>query len=224
MDSFASGFKDRKDAGAALARELAKREWSDPVILALPRGGVPVAFEVARALRAPLDLVMVRKLGAPGQAEYAIGALVDGKSPEVVLDERAVSLTGASESFIERSKQAALAEIERRRTAYGIKQQVALAGRTAILVDDGIATGSTAKAALMALRKAHPARIVLAVPVAPADALESLSPLCDDIVCLTTPRQFYAVGAHYDDFGQTSDADVMHYLDLAREQLDHPSS
>jgi putative phosphoribosyl transferase len=219
MSTIPSVLANRKEAGRALADELSKREWQNPVVLALPRGGVPVAFEVAHALKAPLDLVMVRKLGAPGHAEYAIGAVVDGENPEFVLDQRAVAMTGASRAYIERSKQAALAEIERRRAAYGIERQFPLAGCTAILVDDGIATGSTAKAALIAVRRAKPARIILAVPVAPADTLIDLSPLCDEIVCLNTPRRYYAVGAHYSDFGQTTDAEVMRLLRLAREQL-----
>lgn len=212
-----SSFADRQAAGRALARELAQRDLVDPVILALPRGGVPVAFEIAQELKAPLDLVMVRKIGAPGHAEFAIGAIVDGEDPEVLIDEQAATATGASESYVTRMVSDALAEIRRRRSAYGVGSPQDLGGRTAILVDDGIATGSTAKVALKAVRKAGPRRIILAVPVAPPDALRELAPLCDEIVCLLQPRSFYAVGAHYDDFGQTSDAEVVRYLALARE-------
>lgn len=218
MDTVRSNFTNRTQAGRELAAELRKREWRDPVVLALPRGGVPVAFEVAQALKAPLDLAMVRKIGAPGNSEYAIGALVDGNSPVIVLDQQAVSRTGATEEYIELSKQAALKEIERRRVAYGAAQPIPLKGRTAILVDDGIATGSTAKAALKAIRKASPETVVLAVPVAPLDAITRLSPLCDEIVCLATPAEFYSVGEHYDEFDQTSDADVIRCINEARKQ------
>ena len=212
-------FADRKTAGRALASELERMEFADPVVLALPRGGVPVAFEVAERLRAPLDLVMVRKIGAPGHAEYAIGAVVDGEDPEIVIDERAATLSGASEQYIERTKAAALDEIKRRREVYGAEEAVPLEGRTVILVDDGIATGSTVRAALKAIRKSKPAWIVLAIPVSPPDALASLAPLCDEVVCLMKPRSFYAVGAHYDDFGQTSDKEVVRYLTEARRIL-----
>lgn len=217
MTGSGAKFADRPAAGQALAHELTKRRYADPVVLALPRGGVPVAFEVAKVLQAPLDLVMVRKLGAPGHAEYAIGAVVDGTQPHVVLDKRIVDLVGASETYIDNAKASALAEIERRRALYGVREALSLSGKTAIVVDDGIATGSTVRAALNAIRNARPARIVLAVPVAPQDSLAEISQLCDEVVCLMQPRPFYAVGAHYADFGQTSDADVITLLAKARE-------
>ena len=210
-------FADRKAAGRALARELASREFRDPVILALPRGGVPVAAEVARTLHAPLDLVMVRKIGAPGQPEFAIGAVVDGEDPQVVIEEQAAGLAGANEAYIAQRVDEAIGEIARRRAVYGAQRPIPLAGHTAIIVDDGIATGSTVKAALQAVRAAHPSCIVLAVPVAPMSALARLAPLCDEIVCLLQPRQFYAVGAHYDVFGQTSDEEVVRHLEAARK-------
>lgn len=212
-------FANRRAAGEDLAEAVSARKYTDPVVLALPRGGVPVAFEVAKALHAPLDLVMVRKLGAPGHEEYAIGAVVDGEQPQTILDRTAMHLTGASEDYVEGEKVKAHAEIERRRSKYGADTPVRLTGKTAIIVDDGIATGSTAKAAILAIRRANPAWIVLAVPVAPQDSLEQISPLCDEIICLSMPRPFYAVGAHYEDFGQTSDVEVMACLSKARELL-----
>lgn len=217
-------FADRKAAGRALAREFANRTLTSPVVLALPRGGVPVAFEVARELNAPLDLVMVRKLGAPGHAEYAIGAIVDGEQPDVFIDHDAAAMVGADETYITRAIDHARKEIERRRELYGLDQPLALHGGTVILVDDGIATGSSVKAALKAVRKAQPARIILAVPVAPPDTVSQLAPLCDEIICLNKPRPFYAVGAHYDDFGQTSDAEVVQYLEAANraQSQSHP--
>ncbi|MBO6526448.1 phosphoribosyltransferase [Erythrobacter sp.] len=212
-----SSFQDRRAAGKELASELAKRMWHDPVILALPRGGVPVGFEIAKKLRAPLDLVMVRKLGAPGNKEFAVGAIVDGETPQVVIDAEVARMTGASDAYIERAKEAALAEIGRRRVIYGAMNPVSVKDRTVIVVDDGIATGSTARAALESIRQARPAKIVLAVPVAPPDTIASLASLCDDVICLAKPRSFQAVGAYYADFGQTSDREVVEYLARARE-------
>ncbi|WP_421993132.1 phosphoribosyltransferase [Qipengyuania sp.] len=187
------------------------------MILALPRGGVPVGFEIAKKLRAPLDLVMVRKLGAPGNKEFAVGAIVDGETPQVVIDADVARMTGASDAYIERAKEAALAEIGRRRVIYGAMNPVSVKDRTVIVVDDGIATGSTARAALESIRQARPAKIVLAVPVAPPDTIASLASLCDEVICLAQPRSFQAVGAHYADFGQTSDREVVEYLARARE-------
>lgn len=210
------GFADRREAGRALAHAVAALALDDPVVLALPRGGVPVAFEVARALAAPLDVLLVRKIGAPGHEEYGIGALVDGAAPQVVIDEGAARAVGASQAYIDREIARQLAEIERRRTLYHTGSPIALGGRTAIVVDDGIATGGTVRAALQALAKAGPAHIVLAVPIAPADTLIGLRALCDRIVCLVSPTPFYAVGAHYRDFTQTQDAEVIRLLAEAR--------
>jgi putative phosphoribosyl transferase len=216
------GFADRREAGRALAHAVAALELDDPVVLALPRGGVPVAFEVARELTAPLDVLLVRKIGAPGHEEYGIGALVDGASPQVVIDERAARAVGASQAYIDGEIARQLAEIERRRTLYRTGAPVALGGRTAIVVDDGIATGGTVRAALQALAKAGPAHIVLAVPIAPADTLIGLRELCDRIVCLVSPTPFYAVGAHYRDFTQTEDAEVIRLLAEAK-RWSHPA-
>lgn len=213
-------FADRTEAGQALAAALLPMQLRDPVVLALPRGGVPVGYEVARALGAPLDIIMVRKIGAPGHKEYGIGALVDGSSPQLVIDQAAARMAGASETYIEREIASELAEIERRRAAYRTGPPVSVQGRSVVVVDDGIATGNTVKAALQALAKAKPARIVLAVPVSSRDTLASLRGMCDDLVCLVTPDPFYAVGAHYDDFGQISDSEVVELLASARQRAE----
>lgn len=210
-------FTDRREAGRLLADAVQQLELSHPIVLALPRGGVPVGFEVAWALGAPLDLLLVRKIGAPGHEEYGIGALVDGASPQVVIDDDIAKMVGADEAYIEREVARQLAELERRREAYCTGPATPLAHRTVVLVDDGIATGGTVKAALKALDQADVARIVLAVPVAPASTLHELEPLCDDLVCLSTPDPFYAVGAHYRQFEQTDDAEVIGLLGAASE-------
>jgi putative phosphoribosyl transferase len=209
-------FRDRRDAGCRLAAELAKRPWRDPVVLALPRGGVPVAFEVARTLGAPLDLLLVRKIGAPGHPEFGIGAVVDGPEPQTVIDEETAGLVGASPEYLEAERLRQLAEIERRRARYlGGRAAQPTRGRTAIVVDDGIATGGTARAAIVALRRSGAGRIVLAVPVAPPSAVAALAPLADEVVCLSRPEPFRAVGLHYVDFAQTTDAEVVALLKAA---------
>ncbi len=220
MTGAAQRFANRAQAGRALAQALEPMKLRDPVVLALPRGGVPVGFEIARALGAPLGIIMVRKIGAPGHKEYGIGALVDGSSPQIVIDQAAARMAGASEAYIEREIASELAEIERRRAAYRTGPAVPVQGRTVIVVDDGIATGNTVKAALQALARANPARIVLAVPVLPRDTLASLRGMCDDLVCLIAPEPFYAVGAHYADFSQTSDAEVIELLASARHNAE----
>src|SRR6185437_10380708 len=203
-------FRDRRDAGRRLAAALAPYGESRPIVLALPRGGVPVGFEVAKALAAPLDVLLVRKIGAPGHEELGLGAVVDGHDPQLVLNEDLVRAVAPPPGYIEAEKQRQLAEIERRRQHYlGDRSPVAVEGRTVIVVDDGIATGATVKAALHGLARNHPARLVLAVPVAPADTVEELSAECDELVCLTTPDPFYAVGPHYGDFRQTEVAEVV---------------
>lgn len=208
-----SSFKDRQEAGRLLARRLLLLAPLRPVVLALPRGGVPVGFEVAQALQAPLDLVLVRKIGAPGHGEFAIGAVADGVTPELVLDEQLVARLGVSRAYLDQAKQAALEEIERRRQAYlGDHQAVDLTDRTAIVVDDGVATGATVLAALGATRQRQPAHMLLAVPVAPPETLRRLRPHGDDIVCLLAPPEFYAVGQFYGQFPQLSDAEVVSLL------------
>jgi len=218
-------FHDRRDAGIHLAKALAHLASSRPLVLALPRGGVPVAFEVARALHADLDLLFVRKLGAPGYEELGIGAVVDGADPQLVLNEDVVRQLGPTPEYIRAEMRRQLAEIDRRRRAYlGDRDPLPVAGRTVIVVDDGIATGGTIKAALKGMNKAHPARLILAVPVAPAEVIASLRDECDDVICLYEPYPFYAVGAHYVVFDQTSDAEVVRLLDAARRERNSQSA
>lgn len=210
-------FRDRADAGRQLVPRLMAYAADDVVVLALPRGGVPVAFEVAKALRAPLDLIFVRKIGAPGHAEYGLGAVVDGAHPQVVLNEEALGFVNVPPGYIEEETRRQLQEIERRRQHYlAGRSPVDVKGRVAIVVDDGIATGSTVRAALKGLAQARPARLILAVPVAPKDTINRLKAEADEVICLMTPEPFYAVGQHYDDFSQTSDREVTTLLDEAR--------
>ncbi len=202
-------FADRTEAGRALAAEIARKGYQDPVVLALPRGGVPVAFEIARAIDAPMDLVLVRKIGTPGQPELALGAVVDGPSPQCVVNEDVQRQADISDAQFEQEKQRQLAEIDRRRGLYlAGRERVPISGKTAIIVDDGIATGATARVALKALRQAGPAKLVLAVPVAPAATLEAMADDIDDCLCLETPDPFHAVGFFYRNFDPVSDEEV----------------
>jgi putative phosphoribosyl transferase len=206
-------FADRRAAGRALAEVLARKGLADPVVLALPRGGVAVAAEIAAALGAPLDIVLVRKIGVPYQTELAAAAVVDGGDPEVVTNEDVVELAGVAAADIRAGMERELAEIERRRRAYlQGRARVPLEGRTLILVDDGIATGASVRAALTALRRKGPKALILAVPVAPAETLDALGNEVDEIVCLSTPEPFVAIGIHYVDFHQMSDAEVVELL------------
>ena len=204
-------FADRTEAGRLLARRLQQRPPQGPVVVyALPRGGVPVAAEVARALAALLGLLLVRKIGAPGQPELALAAVVDGEQPQTVVDEEVRALTGTDDAWIAARARELLPEIERRRQAYlGGRASPSVRGGTAIVVDDGIATGTSMRAALRALRARQPARVLLAVPVAPADTLAALRAEVDEVECLATPAPFYAVGAHYADFHQVEDDEVV---------------
>jgi len=210
---FTARFSDRAEAGRELARELVKRKLADPVVLALPRGGVPVAVEIARALKAPLDLVLVRKIGVPYQRELAAAAVVDGSDPEVVVNDEVMRLAGLGPDYLAEQAKAELAEIERRRHAYlQGRARVPLGGRNLILVDDGIATGASVRAALAALRRKSPASLILAVPVAPRETLEDLRDKVDEVVCLEVPEPFYAISLHYRDFHQVPDEEVVRLL------------
>ncbi|NNL86065.1 MAG: phosphoribosyltransferase [Myxococcales bacterium] len=209
-------FEDRREAGERLAKELLYLADRDPVVLALPRGGVPIGVEVARTLGAPLDLLLVRKIGAPGQPELAIGAVVDGERIDIVVNEEIAATMGLSASFVrERGKQQ-VEEIERRRRLYlEGRQRYDVRNRTAVVVDDGIATGATVRAALRGVRRREPQHLILAVPVAPPDTLDSLRSEVDEIVCLEMPFDFGAIGRFYRDFRQLSDQDVAALLDEA---------
>jgi predicted phosphoribosyltransferase len=201
-------FLDRRDAGRRLAVELSDyADQNDLLVLALPRGGVPVAYEVARALHAPLDVFMVRKLGVPGYEELAMGAIATGGLR--VLDEDLIRMLDLPREVIDRVTAAEMRELERREREYrGDRPPIDVRGRTVILIDDGLATGSTMRAAIAALKKEGAKRIVVAVPVAPPETCESLKAQVDDVVCAVTPEPFRAVGLWYRDFSQTTDEEV----------------
>jgi len=212
-------FRDREEAGAWLAERLGHLAAERPVVLALPRGGVPVAVPIARALNAPLALLLVRKLGAPHNPELAIGAVVDGTPPQIVLNRDIIEALGVDEAAIERERRRQLAEIERRRAAFLEAEPSAipppLAGRVAIVVDDGVATGATAAAALAGLRQAGVSRAVLAVPVIAADTAARFRAEGTELVALAEPEDLGAVGAYYRDFHQLDDAEVLALLTTA---------
>ena len=202
-------FKDRLQAGRLLAEKLLPFEEDNPIIYALPRGGLPIAEEVAQKLKAPLDLILVRKLGAPGHEELAMGAIVDGAAPTAILNQDVVAELSVPNSLIESAKESALEEIERRRTLY-MKGHPAISphDRTIIIVDDGLATGATMQAAVTAMRKAQARHIIVAVPVAPQEAVNDLSKVADRVIVLQTPRPFLSVGSWYESFPQLVDEDV----------------
>jgi putative phosphoribosyl transferase len=211
----ASPFRDRTEAGRRLAEKLVRYAGQpDTIVLALPRGGVPVAYEVAMALNAPLDVYLVRKLGVPGHEELALGAIATGGVrvlvPEVIREAE------VPEHAVERVTQQELRELERRERAFrGERPPPDVRGRTVILVDDGLATGATMRAAIAALKQQGPARIVVAVPTAAPQTCESMRREVDDVVCAITPEPFYAVGLWYDDFAQTTDDEVKALLERA---------
>ena len=213
------GFANRKQAGEQLATRLARCKTANPVILALPRGGVPVGFEIAVRLEAPLDVVLVRKIGHPLSPELAVGAIAEGTTIESVIDEPMVASFGVSTAYLESEIARQKGEIARRRQFYfRDRPRVEIRGRTAIVVDDGIATGATMRAALRAVRQQGPARLILAVPVAPAGTIAALKAEVDDVVCLDTPEDFQAVGCFYADFRPVEDETVIELLNRAAEQ------
>lgn len=206
-------FRDRKEAGELLAAEVVALAPREPVVLALPRGGVPVADEVARALGARLDLVIVRKVGAPGNRELAVAAIVDGNPPDVVLNREIVEAYNLQEEELAGLIAQERPELERRRAAYlGTRRPVSVSGKTVILVDDGAATGTTMKVAVRALRRRSPAEIIVALPVASEEAVMELSHEADRVVCLAQPPHFRALGYHYREFHQLDDAEVLDLL------------
>ena len=211
----AARFHDRTDAGRQLAAALAAYAGRpDVLVLALPRGGVPVAAEVARGLGAPLDIFLVRKLGMPGHEEFAIGAIASGGVR--IVNESTLRDYGVSREQLDSVAEAEQRELERREHRYrGDRPRLDVRGKTIILIDDGLATGSTMRAALAALRQEGPARIVVAVPAAPPETCVEMQSIVDDMICLVTPEPFYAVGLWYEDFAQTTDDEVRELLTRA---------
>jgi putative phosphoribosyl transferase len=206
-------FRDRSEAGRKLAKALVAYKDQRSVILALPRGGVPVAAEVAAALHAPLDLILVRKIGVPFQPELAMGAVVDGGAPIIVRNEDVIRLADIDETEFKAICESELAEIERRRQRYlGNRERVDVADRIAIVIDDGIATGATTRAALRATRMRNPKKLVLAVPVAPTDSLAVLRSDADEVICLEDYEIFGAIGLYYKNFTQVVDEQVIETL------------
>ena len=202
-------FQDRADAGRRLAEKLAHLKEKKPIVLALPRGGVPVGFEVARALDAPLDLVLVRKIGVPWQPELALGAVTDGEKPEIFINKELAAALDIPDEYVNEETARQVKELERRRRVYCAgRAPLDIAGCTAIVVDDGIATGATMRVALQAVRRRNPARLVLATPIAADDTIAKLRPLADEVVCVEMPAGLGAIGFYYADFHQVSDDEV----------------
>ncbi|MBT8472744.1 MAG: phosphoribosyltransferase [Marinicaulis sp.] len=206
-------FANRKAAGEALAKKLEAHEGADTVIFALPRGGVPVAAPVAKRLKAPLSLLFVKKIGAPGQPELAIGAIVDGEEPTQILHNDIIRSLHVSELYLSTESDLALAEIERRRALYaGLYARVSPKGKTAVIIDDGLATGASMEAAISAVRQQGATRIIGAIPIAPTDIIEKLKSDVDELICLDAQESFHSVSQAYHEFMQLSDADVMEVL------------
>lgn len=216
MVTRAARFRDRQDAGRALAERVCRLDLDDPFVLALPRGGVPVAAQVATALSAPLEVLVARKLGLPGQPEFGVGAIAEGGEP--LLDEAVLSRLGLSRDDMAETVGREREELARRVARYRDARPLPdLTGRAVVLVDDGLATGVTARAALRSVRGARPQRLVLAVPVCVPDTASSLANEADEVVCVLQPEGFSAVGAWYDRFDQTSDAEVLDLLAASRQ-------
>lgn len=210
MDMIAKKFTDRAEAGRILARLLADMDLDNPLVFALPRGGVPVAVEIANHLGTPLELLLVRKIGAPLNPEVALGALVEGVEEQIVMNEDVRRASGADDAYIAKAVAEQRAELERRKSVYlGNRARPNLRGRTVIVVDDGLATGATMKAALIGLKRSGPARIVVALPVAPKSALDELTDQADDIVCIFPVTSFRGVGEFYADFHQLTDQETV---------------
>ncbi|MFM9847599.1 MAG: phosphoribosyltransferase [Hyphomicrobiaceae bacterium] len=209
-------FRDRREAGRLLAERLVPLQLADPVVLGLPRGGMPVAAEVAATLVAPLDVLLVRKLGAPYQPELAIGAVVAGDTIEVVLNEDIVARLHLTQADIDAERDRQLAVLEKRRTLYrAARAPQPVEGRTAIVVDDGAATGATLRVALRGIARQRPGRLIAAAPVASEHAIELLGQEADEVVTVRVPRFFGAVGVFYRDFSEVSDDEVVALLEKA---------
>jgi len=209
-------FADREDAGRQLAARLEHLRGERPVVLGLPRGGVVVAAEIARALGAPLEALVVRKVGAPFQPELALGAVIDGNPPQLVRNEDLIETLRIDEEYLRQETERQLTEARRRQEAYRRgRPPVDIVGRTVIIVDDGIATGATMKAALTALSQSRVKRLVLAVPVGPPDTISALKGKVDELVYIDAPPHFRAVGAFYGQFTQTTDEEVVALLEEA---------
>ena len=212
-------YRDRQEAGQKLGNELEKLQLHEPIVLALPRGGVPVAAEVAKALNAPLDLIIVRKVGAPGNPELAVAAIVDGDPPDVVLNREIVEAYSLGDDELGALIRQERPELDRRRLAYrGKRPPLSIAGKTAIIVDDGAATGTTMKVAIRALRRRAPRQIIVAIPVAPRDTVAELAQEADQVICLSQPGRFRALGYHYLSFPQCTDEEVTGTLHEAAQR------
>lgn len=218
-------FRDRQEAGEKLGTELGTLQLRQPVVLALPRGGVPVAVEVAKALGAPLDLLIVRKVGAPGNPELAVAAIVDGDPPDIVLNREIVEAYSLDNTDLDALIALERPELERRRSAYrGKRRRLSVAGKTVIIVDDGAATGTTMKAAIRALKRRSPREIIVAIPVSPQDTMADLAREADRVVCLSQPGRFRALGYHYLCFPQLDDDEVIAAMDEAVQSREKPAS
>ena len=204
-------FRDRTDAGERLGAALRERGIEADIVLAIPRGGLPLGRPIADALEAPLDVVVVKKIGAPGNSEYAIGAVASDGT--LWRNEAAIASTGVDESYIERKQREEGQAARRKADRYRDDGQPDLAGKSVIVVDDGVATGSTARASLELIRTENPERVVFAVPVGPPDTIADLQTVADEVVCLETPRGFRGVGQFYEVFDQVTDEEAMEYLD-----------
>ncbi|MGB9659810.1 MAG: phosphoribosyltransferase [Nitrososphaerales archaeon] len=208
-------FKDRTEAGKILAKALSEYKDKNTIVLAIPRGGVIVAYEVAKALNAPLDLIIPRKIGAPNQPELAIGAVTEDGT--TILNQDIVQYLRVPDDYIKTEVKRQIEEIKRRIQRYlGDKPRLSIEGKVAILIDDGVATGATTRAAIASIRKRKPALIVLAMPVGPPDTVKELREDADKVICLMTPEPFFAIGQFYENFEQTSDEEVIQILNKLR--------
>ena len=209
-------FRDRQHAGDELAARLAKLRLRQPLVLALPRGGVPIGAAIASALDAPLDLIIVRKVGAPGNPELAVAAIVEGDPPDVVLNREVMNEYGLTEAQVAKLADGERAELERRKSRYrGDRKPASVAGKTVIVVDDGAATGTTMKAVLRALKPRSPKEVIVALPVAPPETVSEMKAEAGRVICLSQPQSFMALGYHYSDFPQLSDGEVIAMLEEA---------